>query len=174
MVKETKSNPMRDIFLEKVTVNVCVGNDKPGMQKAKLLLEKLTGKTPVMSLGKKRIAQWQLRPGLPIGYKVTLRGEDAKKYLKWMFESKGKKLKEKSLDEYGNFSIGFHEYLDLTGMKYDAEIGILGFEVMSTFSRKGFRVKSRRLKNARIPKRHKVTPHEVKDFVTKEFGVTIE
>ena len=67
--------------MEKVTLNICVGNDKIGMQKAEKLLVKLTGKKPVRCTARRRIAQWQLRPGLPIGYKITLRGEDAKKIL---------------------------------------------------------------------------------------------
>ena len=74
-------NKMKEVFLDKVTVNVCVGNDKQGMVKAEKLLRKLTDKEPVRNVAKRRMATWQIRPGLPIGYKVTLRNEDAKKFL---------------------------------------------------------------------------------------------
>jgi len=165
---------MKQIRLEKVTVNVCVGNDKLGMVKAEKLLKKLTDKTPVKNTAKKRLATWQIRPGLPIGYKVTLRREDAKKFLKWVLDSKGKKLKANSLDTSSNFSIGFHEYLDLIGMKYDAEIGIMGFEIMVTFVRPGFRIKERRLRAAKVPKKHRVSNTEVLDYMKGNFGVTVE
>lgn len=168
------SNPMRKVDLNKVTVNICVGNDKQGMVKAEKLLKKLTNKTPVKNTAKKRLATWQLRPGLPIGYKVTLRDEEGKKFIKWILDSKGKKLPKNSLDKTGNFSVGFHEYLDLQGMKYDAEIGILGFEVMATFTRPGFRVKSRNLRPAKVPQRHKVTQAEVVDYMKENFGVKVE
>jgi len=173
-VKEVKSNPMRKVDLNKVTVNICVGNDKSGMVKAEKLLSKLTNKTPVKNTAKKRLATWQLRPGLPIGYKVTLRDEDAKKFIQWILDSKGKKLSRNSIDKNSNFSVGFHEYLDLIGMKYDAEIGIMGFEVMATFSRPGFRVKSRALKPAKVPQRHRVTPDEVVNYMKENFGVKME
>jgi len=51
-----KINPMTKAYLEKVTVNICVGNDKLGMVKADKLLRKLTDKTPVKASAKKRIA----------------------------------------------------------------------------------------------------------------------
>jgi len=169
-----KSTAMAAIKLEKVTVNICVGNDKAGMVKAEKLLKKLTNKTPVKNTAKKRMATWQIRPGLPIGYKVTLRKDDAKKFLQWVLDSKGKTLKASSLDSSGNFSIGFHEYLDLNGMKYDSEIGIFGFEVMVTFVKPGYRIKSRRLRVAKVPLRHRVKSEEVLDYMKGNFGVSVK
>lgn len=167
-------NKMRTVSLDKVTVNICVGNDKQAMIKAKKLLESLTKKTPVEATAKKRLATWQIRPGLAIGYKVTLRGTDAAEFLKWILESKGNKLKSSSLDTYGNFAVGVHEYLELKGMKYDADIGIMGFELMTTFTRPGFRVKTRRLSKAKVPQRHKVTQAEVVEYMKENFEVTVE
>lgn len=167
-------NLMRKVYLDKVTLNICVGNDKQGMEKADRLLRKLTNKTPVKNTAKRRLATWQIRPGLPIGYKVTLRGEDAKNFLKWSIDSKDKKLKFSSLDTFGNFSLGFQEYLELNGIKYDSDIGILGFEVMATFARAGFRVKSRVLRSAKIPQRHKVTKEEVSEYLKENFKVVFE
>lgn len=167
-------NPMTKVELDKVTVNICVGNDKHGMIKAEKLLRKLTEKTPVKTCAKRRLATWQIRPGLPIGYKVTLRRDDAKKFLKWVLDSKGKKITQKGFDQSSNFSIGFHEYLDLNGMKYDADIGIMGFEVMATFTRPGYRIRVRNIRSAKIPQRHRVRKEEVMDYMTQYFGVKIE
>ena len=172
MVQE-KVNKMREIVLEKLTVNICVGNDKSGMVKAEKLMKKITGKTPVKTTAKRRLATWQIRPGLPIGYKVTLRGSDAREFLKWILDSQGKKFKGSSVDNNGNFSIGVNEYLDLNGMKYDADIGILGFEMMVTFARPGYRVKSRDLRPTKIPQRHRVSKEEVLEYMKENFGVSI-
>ena len=169
-----KLSPMKQVSIDKVTVNMCVGNDKNGMIKAEKLLSMLTKKTPVKCNAKRRLNTWQIRPGLAIGYKVTLRGEDAHEFLKWVLKSKGNKISKKSLDTYGNFSIGVHEYLDLSGMKYDADIGIIGFEVMTTFKRAGFRIRNRFTQKARIPQRHKVKPEEVVEFMSNEFGVSVQ
>lgn len=173
-MSEVKVNPMRQIKIDKVTVNVCVGNDKLGMVKAEKLLKILTEKTPVPCVAKKRLATWQIRPGLAIGHKVTLRGEDAHKFLAWVLKSKRNTISKKSLDTFGNFSVGVHEYLELSGMKYDADIGIIGFELMTTFTRAGFRVKTRATKKAKIPARHKITQEEVVEYMKENFEVSVE
>lgn len=164
-------NKMREIILEKVTVNINVGNDRVGMERAKKLLQKITNRTPVPNKAKRRIATWSIRPGLAIGYKVTLRGKEAIKFLDWILKSKGNIIKESSLNEYGNFSIGVAEYLDLIGIKYDAEIGVLGFEVSVTFARRGNRVKYRFFRPGKIPKRHRTTKEEVKKYLLDKFNV---
>lgn len=170
---QEKINVMKNLILDKITVNICVGNDKPGMVKAEKLLKLVTNKTPVKNSARKRLATWQIRPGLPIGYKVTMRGEDANKFLKWILDSKGKKLKSSSIDGNGNFSVGVSEYLDLKGMKYDSEIGIMGFELTATFKRAGFRIKSRNIRPSKVPQRHRIKKDEVLGFMEKSFGVSI-
>ena len=172
--KVKKINPMKNINIEKITVNVCVGNDRNKMERAKILLEKITQKKPSKCAAKRRLATWQIRPGLPIGYKVTLRGEDAKKFLQWTIESKQNKISQKSLDKFGNFGLGFLEYLELKGLKYDSDIGILGFELMTTFKRSGGkRVQNRLIKKSKIPMRHKTSKDEVIDFLKNNFKAEV-
>lgn len=175
MVKmaEKKKNINEEIFLEKLTVNISVGNDKQEMEKAKKLLEKLTGKTPVICTAKKRLATWGLRPGLPIGYKVTLRGEKAKNFLAWMIESKYGKVKSSSVSQSGGFSMGVHEYLDLTNIKYDSDIGVMGFELSVNFAKPGYRVKNRSFLKKRIPQRHRVRKEEVIEYLKNNFKVEV-
>ena len=81
--------------------------------------------------------------------------------------SKNNSVKLSSLDNFGNFSIGIAEYLELLDMKYDADIGIMGFEVMATFVRKGCRIKMRRMKSKKIPNRQKTKKEEIKEFLLK-------
>lgn len=66
-------NSMREILVEKVTVNIGVGAPGEKLDQAKTLLNRLTGgKTPVETQAKKRDPVFKLRKGLPIGTKVTL------------------------------------------------------------------------------------------------------
>ncbi len=167
-------NIMRGLFLEKITLNVNVGNDKQGMERAKKLLEKLTNRKPAYNIAKKRIATWSIRPGLPIGYKVTLRGKEAEDFLKWILKSKKNVMKKSSVDSFGNFSIGVSEYLDLIGIKYDSEIGVMGFELSGNIVRKGNRIKSRKLRKGKIPLRHRVSKEEAVSFLEKNYEVKFE
>jgi len=69
--------------------------------------------------------------------------------------------------------VGFHEYLDLKGMKYDADIGIMGFELMVTFAKPGFRIRTRDLKKEKVPQRHRVKKDEVIEFMKESFKVEV-
>lgn len=169
-----KSNSMRQVFLEKLTVNINVGNDKVGMERAKKLLEKLTGKTPKYNTAHRRLATWGLRPGLPIGYKVTLRGQEAMDFLGWVLRSKKNVLSAGSMDQYGNFSLGVAEYLELPNIKYDSEIGVMGFELMATFARRGYRIADRDLLNKRVPKRQRPAKEEVIELLNNKLGVSVK
>jgi len=66
-------NPMKVIRIEKITLNIGAGKDQNRLDKAKILLKHVTGIEPVKTVTKKRIPNWGLRPGLPIGCKITLR-----------------------------------------------------------------------------------------------------
>lgn len=165
-----EKNMMRNILIDKITVNINVGNDKVKMDKAKALIEMLTKRKPKYCTAKKRIATWSIRPGLPIGYKVTIRRDAAKEVLGMFLKARSLELKQSKIDLNGNFSFGIPEYLDLPGVKYNAEVGVMGFEVMVTFKRKGYRIAKRSYLKKKIPMRHKVTKSEVIAFMQKEFG----
>ena len=160
--------------MEKLTINMCIGNDKEKMRKGELFFNMIVpDRKPVKTCAKKRLAKWQIRPGLPIGYKLTLRREKAIDFLKWILESKANKLNKKSINDNGNFSIGIVEYLNLKGIKYNSDVGILGFEVMITFSKKGYRIKTRKLNQTKVPQKHKVKKEEVINFLKTNLGVNI-
>ncbi len=168
-----KENPMRRIMIDKVTLHMNVGSRMERLDKAKILLERITGMKPVIVKAKRKVPEWDVRPGKPIGCKVTLRREKAKEILKLMFEAVENKVKEEWFDEYGNLSFGIKEYIDIPGMKYDPELGIMGFDVNVTFKRPGYRISERRIARRRIPKRHRTTKEEVIEFLKKEFGVEV-
>jgi large subunit ribosomal protein L5 len=167
-------NPMQEIRIEKVTLNFGAGKDANKLEKGQKLLKNITGIPPVKTITNKRIAAWSLRPGLPIGCKITVRGEEAKALLVRLVKAKDDTILSKQFCESGTFSFGIPEYIDIPGAEYDPELGIMGFEVSVTLCRPGYRVKSRKIKPTKLPTHHKITKKEAIEFMTKEFGITTE
>jgi large subunit ribosomal protein L5 len=166
-------NNMREIRIEKLTLNLGAGKNPELLKKGLSLLKKITGMEPIKTFTKKRIPTWGLRPGLPIGCKITLRKENAKTMLKNLLESKDNMLSEKQFDDNGSVSFGIPEYITIPGIKYDPEIGIIGLEACVTLERPGFRIKRRRLGNHKVPSRHKITKQDAIQFMEKHFGVKV-
>ena len=104
---------MREPRIEKVTINIGVGESGEKLEKAAALLEKLTGRKPVKTKTMKRIPAFGIRPKMFIGVKVTLRGREAEEFLKKAFEAVGNRIKASSFDPLGNFSFGIKEYIDI-------------------------------------------------------------
>ncbi|MBU2589718.1 MAG: 50S ribosomal protein L5 [Nanoarchaeota archaeon] len=165
------SEVMKKIRIEKITLNIGVGKPGPELEKALKLLGQLTNEKPVETKTQKRIPTWGVRPGLSIGAKITLRGKKAEVLLKRLLESIDFKLSKRKIDKEGNFAFGIKEYLDVPEMKYDMDIGIMGFEVAVTVSRPGNRVKLRRIKTKKIPKRHRITKEETIQFLKDNYGI---
>jgi len=162
---------MREIKIEKVTLNVGAGKNQDRLDKAVKLLELITEKTPIRTVTQKRINAWGLRPGLPIGCKITVRKKAAYELLKRLVEAKDFTLTEKNYDSAGNISFGLLEYIDIPGMKYVPEIGALGLQVCVTLQRPGFRIKHRKVQKKKIPKTHKISKDEAIEFMNKKFNV---
>ncbi len=166
-------NPMKTIRIEKVTLNVGAGKDQNKLDKAIILLKNLTGIEPVKTTTQKRIPGWGLRPGLPIGCKLTLRKKEATELLKRLIEAKDHMLAESQFDSSGNIAFGIHEYIDIPGIKYDPKVGIMGFQVCVTLERPGFRVKKRSIRKSKISKKHNISKEEAMDFMKNEFNIKI-
>ncbi len=167
-------NPSRNIKIDKVTLNIGVGKDQTKLDKGIKLLKRITNANPVKTVTSKRIPGWGLRPGLPIGCKVTLRKKNAIEILKRLLQAKDNNLKESQFDINGNIAFGIEECIDIPGLKYDPEIGIMGLEVCVTLERNGFRIKRRRIAKKGIPKSHVITKKEAIEFMQKEFNITLE
>jgi large subunit ribosomal protein L5 len=164
---------MRQISIEKITLNIGAGKDQAKLDKGIKLIRSVTGKNPVKTFTKKRIQEWDLRPGLPIGCKVTLRKGTALDTLKRLLESKDYTLRDSNFDNEGNISFGIPEYIDIPGVKYDPVIGIMGLQVCITLMRNGFRIKRRSLKRKIIPKRHRISKPEAIDYMKKNFSLKV-
>ena len=166
-----KMNQMKNIKIEKVTLNVGAGKDQKVLDKAIKLLENISGIKPVKTTTNKRIQSWGLRPGLPIGCKITLRGEEALKMVERLMYAKDNILKESYFDNEGNISFGIKEYVDIKDAKYDPSIGMMGLQATITLQRPGFRVKNRRVRPARLPTKHRISKEESIKFMKEKYSV---
>jgi len=163
---------MKNLKLEKLTLNCGTGTDPAKLERAYKLLEILTGAKPVRIRTLRRLPAFGLRPGLQIGCKVTIRKKDAEVLLKRLLEAIGNKLKAKQICA-GYFAFGLKEYIEIPGMAYNRDIGILGLEVCVTLWRAGKRITERKIKNGRIPKRHRITKEETIEFIKQNFKTEI-
>lgn len=167
-------NPMRKLRIDKVTVNMGVGEGGERLAKAEALLEKLTEQKPTKTYAKSTNPTFGIRKGLPIGCKVTLRGERAEKFLERALQAIGRKIKLSSFDKYGNVSFGIREHIDLPGVKYDPAIGIYGMDVCLTIERPGFRVKRRKIRPSKVGRSHLVNREEAVEFLKNKYNVIVE
>lgn len=164
---------MREIRVEKVVVNVGVGEAGDKLGKARKVLELVTHHTPAQTIAHTAVRDWGVRRGMPIGSKVTLRGDDAEDFLKRAFSIRNNRLPAYSFDPRGNFSFGVPDYTDFEGMKYDPEIGVFGMDISVSLQRPGFRVAKRRTRAHPIPRYHRISRDEGIAFIKGHFGVEV-
>ena len=166
-------NPMKEIRIEKITLNIGVGEAGDKLNKALRLLEKITNAKPVQTITMKRIPAWGVRPKLPIGVKLTLRGKKAEEFLIRLFKAVDNKISSKKIDLSGNLSFGIKEYLDIPGVEYDPSIDVIGLEVAVTLERPGYRIKKRKLQKSKIGSKHLITKEETKEFIQNKYNVNV-
>lgn len=156
---------MRKIKIEKIVLNV--GGTADGLEKGFKLLKFLTKKQPAKIKSRKRIPTWGVRPGLEVGAVVTLR-KDFTDFLKKLLVSIDNTLKAKQISE-NNFSFGIKEYIEIPGVEYQRDIGIIGFDVTVVFKRNGRRVGQRKIKRGKVSKKQTITKEEIIKFMEDNF-----
>ncbi len=152
------------IYIDKVVLNIGVGEPGEKLEKAYKLLEKITGHKPVKTKAKRRIPAFHIRPGLEIGVKVTLRHKEAEEMLGKLLKAVDNELKQSQFSG-DTFSFGIKEYIYIPGLKYDPSIGIMGMDVCVHFKRHGY--------SKKMPNRHRVKPEEVMAYIKEKYGVKI-
>ena len=163
----TKENIMREIKIEKLVLSV--GGIGDYLEKGHKLLEILTGRKPKKTKSTKRIPTLGVKPNLEIGTVVTIR-KDIKPLLKRLLSTIDNVLKKKQVSE-NNFSFGIKEYIEIPGIEYQRDIGIMGFDVTLVFKRTGRRVKLRKMKKGKFPKRQMIQKDEIIKFMESNFEV---
>ena len=138
MKKFNYENVMQIPKLDKVVVNVAAGEAK---ENAKVIdaimtdLAAITGQKPVVCRAKKSVANFKLREGMPIGVKVTLRGEKMYEFVYKLFNVSFPRVRDfrgingNSFDGKGNYSTGIKEQLIFPEIEYDKIDKVRGMEI---------------------------------------------
>lgn len=166
-------NPMKQIKVEKLTLNFGSGKEQAKLERGMILLKHITGKEPVKTITKKRIPAWGLRPGLPVGCKITLRGKECMELIPRLLDAKKRKLEPSDFDDNGNVSFSVPEYIEIPDVQYEPKVGITGFNVCVTLTRPGFRIAKRRIRKAKVPRKHKIDKEEAMEFMKESFQAQI-
>lgn len=164
---------MRDIRIEKVVVNIGVGEAGEKLVKAQKVIELVTKQKSVQTLSHQAVRDWGVRRNMPIGTRVTLRGPPAEAFLKSALEIRSNRLPGYSFDPRGNFSFGIQDYTDFPGMKYDPEVGVFGMDVSVSLMRPGLRVARRATRSRPIPRRHRVSRDDGIQFMKDRFKLEV-
>jgi large subunit ribosomal protein L5 len=168
-----EGNPMTQPRIAKVTVNIGVGEGGEKLEKAERVLQKLTGRKPVRTLGKETNRELGVKPGDPLGCKVTLRGEAAEDFIRRALYSRKNRIYEYSFDNQGNLQFGVSDYTNFEGERYDPDIGVFGMDVSVTLEKPGHRIKRRRLLSRRVPPHHRVTREQAMAFLVPKFNIEV-
>lgn len=166
-------NPMREVRVGKVTINMGLGVGGKKLSNAEAILEEISNQKPVRTYAKRTNKDFGITKGSPIGCKVTVRGKKATSILEKFFKAIGEEISEDSFDGNGNFAFGIKEHIEIPGLEYDPEIGIYGMDVCVSLIRPGFRVKNRRRESHSIPKPHQINSGEAISFLEKNFDVKV-
>lgn len=172
LISQKPANPMKEIKIAQISLNIGVGKDEDKLKKGLKLLKMISNQTPIQTITKKRIPGWSLRPGLAIGCKVNIR-KNKEEMLKKLLTAKGNALSKKNFDEQGSFSFGIPEYIDIPGIDYDPELKIMGLEVAVALERPGFRIKKRKICPKKIGKYHKISKEDAIQSIQKKFNTKI-
>jgi len=158
-------NLLREIKIEKIVF--IIGGTGDYLEKGFKLLQLLSGKKPAKMKTRKRIPSLGIRPKLEVGAVVTIR-ENINEILEKILAAEDNTFKKKQVSE-NNFSFGVKEYIEIPGMEYQRDIGIIGFDVTIVFKRAGRRVKLKKIKRGKTPKRQIISPQEIIKFMEDNF-----
>ena len=122
----------------KVTLNMGVGeamNDKKLLERAVEDMTLIAGQTPLVTKARKSVANFKIRDGMPIGCKVSLRGDRMYDFLQRLIgiaiprERDFRGLETKSFDGRGNYSMGIKEHIIFPEIDYDKVDKIRGMDI---------------------------------------------
>jgi large subunit ribosomal protein L5 len=135
------TNPMQVPKLDKIVVNMAVGEAKENekvLESAAKDMTEITGQKPVYTKAKKSIANFKIREGMPIGCKVTLRGDRMYEFLDRLVSLALPRVRDfrgvnpNSFDGRGNYAMGIKEQLIFPEIEYDKVDKVRGMDIIFT------------------------------------------
>jgi len=133
------TNPMQVPRIEKIVLNMGVGEAVGDSKLVKIAAEemaKIAGQKPVITRARKSIAGFKLREGMPIGCKVTLRGDRMYEMLDRLVTIALPRVRDfrglnpKSFDGRGNYALGIREHIVFPEIDYDKIDKVLGMDII--------------------------------------------
>ena len=138
-------NVMEVPKLEKITINMGLGEAKDNTKLMETAVEELgliSGQKPVVTKSKKSIANFKVRQGMPVGAKVTLRGDSMYEFADKFFNISLPRVRDfkgvskNSFDGRGNYSMGIKEQLIFPEINFDKVDKIKGMNIIFTTTAK--------------------------------------
>ena len=138
-------NVMEVPKVEKITLNMGLGEAKDNSKMIDSAVEELgmiTGQKPVVTKAKKSIANFKIRQGMPVGAKVTLRGDNMYYFMDKLFNISLPRVRDfkgvskNSFDGRGNYSMGLKEQLIFPEIEYDKIDTVKGMNIVFTTTAK--------------------------------------
>ena len=138
-------NPMQAPKLEKITINIGLGDAKDNAKMMESAIEELSlisGQRPVVTKAKKSVANFKVRTGMSVGAKVTLRGENMYVFMDKFFNIVLPRVRDfrgvsrNSFDGRGNYSLGLKEQTIFPEIVYDKIDRVKGMNVIFTTTAK--------------------------------------
>src|SRR6202163_1213386 len=137
------STPMQAPRIDKITVNMGVGDAKQDSKVLEAATEQLgtiTGQRPNVRRARKSIAQFKVREGMPVGVAVTLRGDHSYEFLDRLLSVAIPRIRDfrglspRAFDGRGNYSMGVREQIIFPEIDYDAIDQVRGLDITITTS----------------------------------------
>jgi large subunit ribosomal protein L11e len=170
--KDKESNPMKKLRIEKLIINICVGESGDKLIRAGKVLSQLTSQNGVHGKARLTVRTFSIRRNEEISVFTTVRGPKARQILDLALKVKEYELSAKNFSDTGCFGFGIDEHIDL-GIKYDPTIGIYGMDIYVQLTRPGYRVANRRQKVGSIGRPHRVSKEDAIKWFQTEFDGTV-
>ncbi|XP_062937491.1 large ribosomal subunit protein uL5-like [Cynocephalus volans] len=168
-----KENPMRELHICKLCLNVCVWGSGDRLTRAAKVLEQFTGQTPVFLKARYTVRSFGIRRNEKIAIHCTVHGAKAEEMLEkglkvWEYE-----IRKTNFSDTGNFGFGIQEHIHV-GIKYDPSFGICGLDFYVVLSKPGFSITAKKCRTGCSGAKHRFSKEEsMRWFQQKYDGIIL-